>query len=146
MRGNSGDDTLIGSFGNDTLRGDQGDDSLNGGSGTDLLIGGVGNDTLSGSSGNDVINGGAGNDLLFGGSDLDRFVFTGAFGNDTITDFQEGFDLLVIGGGVTASDVSTMVSGNDLTLIVNNGTTIGDITISFGDFNDFDVAADVFFV
>ena len=63
LRGDSGNDTLIGGskgdhlFGgadNDQLFGKTGNDDLRGGNGDDLLNGGVGNDTLNGGSGTDT--------------------------------------------------------------------------------------------
>jgi len=146
IHGNDGDDTLFGSFGDDDIFGDTGNDILDGEDGADLLIAGVGNDTLNGDAGNDILNGGAGNDFMTGGMDDDRFVFTGLFGNDQVTDFQEGFDMVVIGGAV-ALDVNLVQAGTDVLLIVNSGSgTVGNITIQNGFTDHFSVEADIFFV
>ena len=48
---------------------------------------GASNNFLSGLGGDDTLVGGAGNDTLAGGSGADTHVFTGAFGQDTVTDF-----------------------------------------------------------
>ncbi len=54
----------------------------------DTLNGAGGNDKLSGLGGTDTLNGGAGDDTLSGGLGVDRFIFTGAFGKDVVTDFE----------------------------------------------------------
>ena len=58
---------------------------LNGNYGDDVLIGGSGNDGIDGSANNDTVTGGAGNDT---------FYFGGHWGNDTVTDFTHGQDVL----------------------------------------------------
>ncbi|MBL8773441.1 MAG: endonuclease/exonuclease/phosphatase family protein [Phenylobacterium sp.] len=63
----------------DTLNGTALDDTINGLGGADKLTGLVGTDTL---------NGGLGNDTLSGGVGVDRFVFSGDFGKDVVTDFE----------------------------------------------------------
>ncbi|MBC6436894.1 MAG: hypothetical protein GDA52_01860 [Rhodobacteraceae bacterium] len=51
-------------------------------------------DNLVGTKGQDLINGGRKDDVLTGGTAKDRFVFDYGHGNDTITDFEDGVDLL----------------------------------------------------
>ena len=73
------------------LQGTGGADALAGGAAADYLVGGAGNDTLTG-------NGGA-----------DRFVFNAALGSgnvDTITDFGNGADKLVLASDVFAGLVA----------------------------------------
>ena len=142
LRGNGGDDTLNGGDGADDLRGDTGNDLMIGGNGDDRLIGGVGNDRLLGQTGNDTLNAGAGDDTIVGGSGSDQFVFIGGFGNDQITDFQEGLDTLVL-GGFTAADVNEVTAGDDLVLQLSGG---GNITVVNGVTDGFDIGSDVFFV
>ena len=72
LRGSAFGDTLIGDGAANSLYGEGGNDMLSGGSGADRLTGGEGDDTLS------------------GGYDADRFIFTGAFGDDTIVDWDVG--------------------------------------------------------
>jgi Ca2+-binding RTX toxin-like protein len=98
-----GIENLIGSnnhYTSDTLTGDSGNNILDGRNGSDFLFGSDGNDTLIG---------GHGNDTMSGGADTDTFVFhtfgggsgTSYDGNDVITDFQVGVDVLeftTIGG------------------------------------------------
>jgi serralysin len=120
--GNDGDDTLAGSYGNDTVDGGTGNDFLGGGEGQDLLQGGAGhdalgagngNDTLQGESGNDFLGGGAGDDLMIGGGDND--TLNGGAGNDTLTG-SEGADLFVFNTLVNGErDVITdFENGSDL--------------------------------
>ena len=95
--GGNGNDIVDSGAGEDIVRGGSQDDILNGGAGNDVVFGGTGRDDISGGDGNDlifgrggfdVLNGGAGDDILEGGVQADQFVFQGAFGNDTITDFS----------------------------------------------------------
>ena len=62
LRGNLGDDILIGSAA---------PNEIEGGGGDDQIIGGGGGDSLSGDDGNDTIDGGGGVDSLFGGGGSD---------------------------------------------------------------------------
>ncbi len=84
--------TIQGRGGNDTIAGSSSADIIQGGEGSDLLLGAEGADNLSGGNGNDTLNGGTGNDTLAGGGNADTFSFNGAFGIDTILDFQSGSD------------------------------------------------------
>lgn len=79
VKGSEQGDRIIGSNAANTLRGEGGNDSL---------LGLGGNDTLVGGNGRDRLDGGAGNDMLTGGGAADRFIFSGDFGDDIITDFQ----------------------------------------------------------
>lgn len=103
--GNDGDDFIFGNQGRDTLDGGAGDDVMFGGRGADLMTGGSGDDRLHGDRGADTLDGGAGDDILFGGSGADVFVFDGAFGNDTIADFQTNRDVLDF-GDMDAADLT----------------------------------------
>lgn len=114
LEGGRGADRLMGEAGHDTLVGNQGADVLNGGSGRDRLLGGSGKDTLYGQngadtlvggSGRDWLDGGRGADLLRGGTDSDTYVFARLNGQDTILDFEDDVDMLLLddaiwGGGL----------------------------------------------
>ena len=100
LRGNGGDDSIIGGALFDDINGNKGDDTIDGGSGggdwlvggqgsdlitahtgDGLLYGNLGNDTLIGGSGNEIIRGGQGDDSLSGGPGND--FISGDRGNDT---------------------------------------------------------------
>ncbi|HHP7230983.1 MAG TPA: spondin domain-containing protein, partial [Xenococcaceae cyanobacterium] len=100
IRGLRGDDVIQGRNGNDWLLGGAGNDLIQGGQGNDSLLGEMGNDLLQGGSGDDLLDGGVGNDLLQGGGGEDRFVIAPDQGVDTILDFQDGIDSLVLAGGL----------------------------------------------
>jgi len=61
--------------------------------GSDKLWGFEGNDTIYGGKGDARLIGALGNDILSGGLRRDRFVLTGGFGPNLITDFTKGEDL-----------------------------------------------------
>lgn len=125
INGTSGSDTLLGGEGNDVMlagngsdfvSGGGGDDNINGGNGNDVVYGGNGNDLLSGGAGNDKVVGGAGNDIiqagpgddiLSGDGGSDRFQFAGDFDHETVTDFEDGIDLLAFAPGTFEANRST---------------------------------------
>ena len=72
-----------------TRNGVGGADNMIGTALDDVLNGLGGADKLSGLAGADTLNGGASNDTLTGGAGIDRFIFTGAFGKDAVTDLEE---------------------------------------------------------
>ncbi|KIC08371.1 hypothetical protein RA19_20590 [Leisingera sp. ANG-M1] len=124
-------DHLAGGNGDDTLKGGGGSDVLLGGSGSDSLIGGSGSDTLSGNWGRDTLLGHTGDDRLTGGAHADTFVFHRGHGNDTITDFSAGQDLIRIGRGASSlEDLSFSAQGSDVLVsfadvtILVEGTTV----------------------
>ncbi|MBD2161963.1 hypothetical protein H6F46_14800 [Limnothrix sp. FACHB-1083] len=116
----SGADLLCGGDGNDTLFGNQQADTLCGGTGNDLLFGGRGADLLFGSDGDDLLSGDRGEDTLIGGTGSDRFVI--GEGTETILDFEDGIDRLVLPTGLSFGSLSLTVSDGFLNL--SNGTTL----------------------
>lgn len=95
--GNAKDNSLKGTVNADVLVGRDGDDKLTG-----LL----GNDLLDGGTGNDRIDGGGGDDTLTGSAGKDTFVFVEGGGNDTITDFELGVDVITFAGTrLTVKDI-----------------------------------------
>ncbi|MHC5824438.1 MAG: calcium-binding protein, partial [Nostoc sp.] len=97
INGQGGNDRIDGKSGNDLLRGGAGYDTLLGGTGNDTLLGGTDVDSLIGGAGNDILVGGTGYDTLTGGSGRDQFIYqTLSDGNDTITDFNQSEDKLVL--------------------------------------------------
>ena len=109
----------------DKLRGGAGDDTLFGSEGDDFLNGGQGNDVLNGGSGNDILIGLNGDNTLTGGSDADIFLFKRAGSNDTVTDFEDGVDMLYVNlSGISdIGDVVQTDSGADL-LLTMGATTV----------------------
>ncbi|MBD1940724.1 DUF4347 domain-containing protein [Microcoleus sp. FACHB-68] len=114
--GNTGNDWLSGDFGDDSMYGNIGADTLNGGDGNDSLNGGKDNDILTGGIGNDILTGDFGSDILTGGVGSDQFILRAGFGADTITDFEDGQDIFLLGGGLTF-DQLTIAAGSNATLI-----------------------------
>ncbi|MBE9187176.1 DUF4347 domain-containing protein [Microcoleus sp. LEGE 07076] len=106
LDGTSGNDSLFGGKGNDILLGGSGNDALFGSRGADILNGGDGNDILLGGKGDDLLTGGLGSDVLTGGNGNDKFLLSTNSGTDIITDFEVGKDLLVLGNGLTFSQLS----------------------------------------
>ena len=126
LDGGDGHDRLLGGAGKDVLSGGGGSDRLDGGSGTDRLVGGSGNDILLGGEGNDRIDagsgsdriiGGAGYDVLTGGTGQDHFVFRRGDGDDIITDFRAGTDVIqIVTGAEKFADLYIERSGHDTTI------------------------------
>jgi Ca2+-binding RTX toxin-like protein len=87
-----------------------------------------GNDTISGSSWNDTIYGDGGNDTLSGGSGDDAFIFRAGSGQDTITDFSAGHDVLEFRDGLfadsTAAFAAASASGNDTIVTIDASTSV----------------------
>ena len=87
------------------FNGGTGDDRLNGQAARVRIDadGGEGHDVLLGSTKDDRLAGGQGNDSLTGGAGRDQFVFEGDssfaqanLGSDRISDFQQGYDSIVL--------------------------------------------------
>ncbi|KZB66686.1 calcium-binding protein [Thalassospira lucentensis] len=89
---------------------------------------------INGSTGNDTIGGWAGDDVLTGNGGADTFEFdtSGNFGDDTVTDFTDGTDLLDI--DFNSVTVASANGGADTLITHANGT----ITLTGVDFNDID--------
>ena len=130
-------DDIFGDDGNNTLDGQGGRDILDGRGGDDILIGGESDDRLNGGAGDDTLTG---DTLTSGGGGVDVFIFEGAFGNDTITDFEDGIDLLDLEGtGLSFTDLSISASDSD-TLIedgLGNSITLTGIDSSLITVDDF---------
>ena len=143
-----GDDTLNGGDGNDLLKAGIGNDELNGGARNDRLLGEEGNDTLNGGSGNDklfggddndVLDGGTGRDVMSGGAGADVFVFGNGSHKDTITDFEDGVDLLDFSADASVTSMADLaISQNGADVVINHGA--GDeVTLKNIDIIDIDV-------
>ncbi|MGE4312680.1 MAG: type I secretion C-terminal target domain-containing protein [Pseudobdellovibrionaceae bacterium] len=96
-----------------------------GNSSDDLLMGTSGADTLDGRAGNDTLEGLGGNDILTGGVGSDVFIYSGSFGNDTITDFELNIDKIDLSQIQAVAGYSNLILsqvGSD-TLISFSGTS-----------------------
>jgi len=67
--------------------------------------------------GDDTLIGGLGRDQLFGGAGSDLFVLTPNNGTDTIWDYEDGQDLILLEGGLTFNDLTISGRGRHKTLI-----------------------------
>lgn len=97
--------------------------------GDDVLVGTPDPDTLLGLGGNDDISGLGGDDTLNGGTGADTFVFGQTSGNDTVTDFTQGADLIDVqdfGPDFDLADVlaNAQQDGANTVLTLDAGTTI----------------------
>ena len=103
---------------NDIVDGSQspGGNRYYGGNGDDIIFASV-YDRLFGGNGEDTLFAGDGNSILHGGTDADQFWIAMAdlpSAANTIADFEEGVDLIGIGGlGITFSDLSITQNGDD---------------------------------
>ena len=130
--GGAGNDVLDAGSGDDSLRGDDGDDfifggggwdNIGGGAGNDVLEGGTGNDWLGGDGGDDVLDGGGGDDQLQGGSGADTYMFGRGYGKDEIHNSDSDAvgikpDTILLGAGISASDIALTRSGDSLLLTI----------------------------
>ncbi len=163
--GNDGDDILVGGAGNDQLYGDNGADRLEAGDGDDLLSGDPGNDTLLGGAGNDRLIGGAGDDVLRGGEGVDQlfggdgadaldggagsdsmqgnrggdiYLFGRGSGQDSIQDMGDisgAPDVIRLGAGIVAGDISIRRSGDHLVLAITGTADQLTVYYAFGQFS-----------
>ncbi len=134
--GDLGNDTAIGGDGNDLIKGGGGEDDLTGGNNNDRMYGGEGNDIiraddgndrLYGEDGDDVLSGGLGKDLMAGGSGFDTFVFEARGHRDTITDFEDGIDLLDFSGhlGINGiADLAISQNGSDALIVYGSSDQV----------------------
>ncbi|MBY6134194.1 hypothetical protein KUV61_00005 [Nocardioides marinus] len=138
LHGWKGDDLLLGGKDDDALYGGKGNDTLKGGTGNDLLLGRLDNDVIAGGKGRDTLKGGKGEDFLTGGFGADTFVFGRDHGNDTITDFGQGNDLIeIIRGAKSLEQVTFSQDGNDVLLSFGSTTVLVEST-TVAELNDAD--------
>lgn len=141
----NGNDRVEGGNGDDIIFGENGNDILNGGRGNDLMSGGDGEDTVNGGAGEDTVNGGQGNDTLTGGGDADTFWFDhlNGWGEDTITDFEDGIDMISfeqnpeLGPAISFDDLTIVQIGNH-SVVSYNGSSIYVNNVSAGQLTEDD--------
>ena len=88
-----------------------GDDILTGSEGPDYLRSYANDDVLNGGGGDDTLEGGPGNDTLNGGSGFDKYVFSGDWGQDVVSDLDLGGRLRF--DGYASDDLSVSADGDD---------------------------------
>jgi Ca2+-binding RTX toxin-like protein len=138
LEGGDGDDLLSGDAGDDTLLGGAGNDRLIGGAGDDVLRGGEGADQLFGGDGADVLDGGPGSDSMQGNRGGDIYLFGRGSGQDSIQDMGDTSgapDVIRLGPGIVARDISIRRSGDHLALAITG--TVDQLTVyyAFGQFS-----------
>jgi RTX calcium-binding nonapeptide repeat (4 copies) len=146
---NAGGDTMTAGTGVSNFSGFGGDDTLTGNISIDRLSGGDGDDAIDGGANGDTIQGGKGNDILAGGSGADLFLYvetaaSGGWGADTVTDWEDGIDLIKVHTPAASSIADFTIAGNGtasvlLTLNALPSSTItlngaAAITITAADF------------
>lgn len=130
LRGDAGDNRLLGNGYSNEIRGGDGNDSISGGerepnssyaAERDLLFGEGGNDSVRAGSGGATLSGGSGNDELYGGSGHDIFVYAAGDGADLIVAGGNGgrdSDRLEFAAGIDVDDLSWNRVGDDLVIQV----------------------------
>ena len=106
------------------------------------LIGTAGANTLAGGNANDTLTGAGGNDQLSGGTGLDLFVASIDNGDDTILDFEDGYDLIdftALSGTVDEfADLTITQSGANAVVSFEGGSfTVNGVQTETLTFNDF---------
>ncbi|WP_375210164.1 hypothetical protein [Hyphomonas jannaschiana] len=103
------------------------------------IIGDDANETIIGTSYSNIIRGGGGDDLLTGGIDMDRFEFFHGDGNDTITNFDPVWDLIILRGfsqtEIDAVYSERLIDGNDIVLSFSDGGSLRLQNVNSEDFS-----------
>lgn len=141
IKGGAGADQANGNGGKDKIWGGNGQDALLGKAGADRLFGQSGADELFGGAGADELTGGAGRDVMTGGGGADIFIFDSdtVTGRDTITDWQDGVDLIEFGGAIVFADltITTLSTRTKFSWGANNKLFLDGITSGVSE-TDFD--------
>ncbi|MDA0160813.1 hypothetical protein OM076_11105 [Solirubrobacter ginsenosidimutans] len=160
VKGNNGNDSLVGQNGIGTLTsltvdGGNGDDTVRGGDGADTLQGGAGNDLVDGNIGVDTVHGGSGNDHLQwdpgDGSDIvegdggtDTLDFNGSNAGEKITLAANGPRVTVFRNianitqdvdGVEAATIRALGSADDVTVGDLTGTDMRNVAVDLAGFD-----------
>ncbi|MEO1669797.1 MAG: calcium-binding protein, partial [Cyanobacteria bacterium J06631_2] len=114
---------------------------IKGNDGNDTLIGSQMSDYIYGGDGNDVLYGEMGDDTLVGNSGRDIFVLESAAGTDTIRDFRDGIDSFALSASLGFSDLSISnnsdgtasliadVNNSDRLIAIVNNVSAVDLTL-----------------
>jgi Ca2+-binding RTX toxin-like protein len=113
----------------------------------DSLIVDANDNVLHGLDGADTIGGAAGSDVFSGGGDADTFIFGDGDGQDTITDFDAGTDVIDLQGydlaGLGISDFASLASAMsagpnvEISLLGGDSITLVGVTATDLDTGDF---------
>lgn len=106
-------ENVIGSDFNDYIYANSENNIIEGRDGNDRLRGHNGEDDIYGGDGDDIIYSGSQQDDIWGGSGSDTFEFRTSNGVNTIHDYEDGIDIISIGGGHSYSDLTVSENGND---------------------------------
>jgi Ca2+-binding RTX toxin-like protein len=90
----------------------------------DTLLGGDGSQTLSGGGGDDILFGSRGDDHLVGSRGFDKFKLGKNSGIDSVIDFKQGEDKLLVSSSPPFADIISHWNGSD-TEIRQTGEIIG---------------------
>ncbi|MDJ0514701.1 MAG: calcium-binding protein [Trichodesmium sp. MO_231.B1] len=116
ITGTTGDDELIGTDASEYIHSGRGDDTIQGLDGNDLIHSGKGDDIISAGGGRDIIGADRGDDIITGGTGADMFDFRVGYGNDIITDFEDGIDLIRLRGDLRFEDLTIAQVGSDTSI------------------------------
>lgn len=88
-------------------------EAFEGGTGADTILGGAGAESIhGGAAGDDLLQGGGGADSLAGGLGADTFIAALTDGNDSITDFASGEDMLAFSAAETGLAAGALDAAN----------------------------------
>lgn len=137
---------LFDNFENLTLLGRKNIDG-EGTGGSNILTGNKGQNTLLGFGGIDLLNGGKGNDTLDGSDDnvLDFYIFRRGTGDDTVSLFEDGVDLISLvdyDGVDDMGDIAFAQDGSDVLVTLLGGDSIRIRNFSAANFSSADIAFD----
>ena len=122
VMGGTGNDTLYGTGAGDTLMAGTGNDMIFGSQANDVLVGGTGSDTLYGGTGDDILLSGAGNTTMYGGAG-DVYVMQQGSVATIYPATTSGSEALQLPTGMSYSDFSSYLLGNDLVIQSQDGKT-----------------------
>lgn len=105
------------------ITGTAGADRLEGTNDDDTIYGFEGNDELAGGEGNDRLSGGLGDDYLFDQAGDDIYHYALGDGADIIDEYG-GFDVLILGEGISPADVAVSLDGRDIVFNVADGGSV----------------------
>jgi hypothetical protein len=92
--------------------------NIAGSSEANTITGTANADVITAGAGDDIILGGAGNDTITGGDGADQFRFDANDGSDTVLDFTNGEDLIMLLDGAASNGTAVAFAGS-------TGTTSG---------------------